>query len=121
MSRRSRHDPDIDFGDDTPQGSFQAHRSIHLSRDGTRVVSGLQNLRPQKRARGPEDLGDTYAGWTPVADDPGDDLDAVHAVADTVTSYDVSLDDVADGGKRKCYTSSVRRLTELIRGCGNSP
>jgi hypothetical protein len=107
MSRRSRHDPDIDFGDDTPQGSFQAHRAIHLSHDGTRVVSGLQNLRPQKCARSPEDLGDTYAGWTPVADDPGDDLDAVHAVADTVTSYDVSLDDVADGGKRKHYTSSV--------------
>jgi hypothetical protein len=49
-----------------------------------------------------------------VADDPGDDLDAVHAVADTVTSYNVSLDDVTDGGKRKRYASSVRRLTELV-------
>ncbi|KAJ7800264.1 hypothetical protein B0H14DRAFT_3490881 [Mycena olivaceomarginata] len=58
-------------------------------------------MRPRKRCRGLNDLGDEYTNWTPV---PEDDLDGVHAVADTVTSFDISPDD--ETVKRKCYASS---------------
>ncbi|KAJ7015794.1 hypothetical protein C8F04DRAFT_1205123, partial [Mycena alexandri] len=82
--------------------SFSADRGLHVSNDGARVLSQYNNVRPQKRRRGLEDLPDVYGAWMPV---PEHDLDAVHAVADTVSSYDVSGED-ADNQKRKRYPSS---------------
>jgi hypothetical protein len=103
----SRRDTDIHFDDNPGIGdSFRTDRGLHVSEDGARVVGGLLNVRPQKRRRrGAEDLLDVYADWTPV---PDGNLEEVHAVADTVTSYDVSPeDDDDDNGKRKRYQSSV--------------
>jgi hypothetical protein len=101
MSRRdSAIHYDEDVGDD-----YSADRGLHVSTDGTRVVGGLLNVRPQKRRCGLEDLPDVYADWTPF---PEDDLDEVHAVAETVTSYNVPLDeDESEATKRKRYQSSV--------------
>ncbi|KAJ7602634.1 hypothetical protein DFH06DRAFT_1351152 [Mycena polygramma] len=102
-----RHDRQIHYGDDGIADSlkfYSADRGLHVSNDGKRVVSGLLNVRPQKRARRTaEDLPDVYADWTPV---PDNDLGEVGGVADTVTSYDVSPDDDTDTAKRKRYASS---------------
>ncbi|KAJ7893230.1 hypothetical protein B0H13DRAFT_1625288 [Mycena leptocephala] len=102
----SRRDRDVHFDDDFGVGdsTFLADRGIHVSVDGTRVFSSLQNVRPQKRPRrGLEDLTDEYGDWTPV---PDGDLEDVYAAADTVTSYDVSPEDDEEGVKRKRYASS---------------
>ncbi|KAJ7680865.1 hypothetical protein DFH06DRAFT_1120451 [Mycena polygramma] len=98
-----RRDDDIHYEADIPEELFEAHRGIHVSNDGARVTSGLHGLRPQKRGRKIEDLGDDFAGWTPV-DDSG--LQDVQAVADTVTSYEVTGEDDDQSGKRKRYKSS---------------
>lgn len=102
---RPRRDDDIHFEEDAP--AYRADSRIHVSSDGLRGVEGLVNVRPQKCARvAPGRLADTYADWTPI---PNDDLADVHAVADTVMSYGLGLDDDKDEtGKRKRYKSSVR-------------
>jgi hypothetical protein len=103
----SRRDTDIHYDDEVGVGDsfFRADRGLHVSADGTRVVGGLSNVRPQKkRRRGAEDLPDVYADWTPV---PDDELGDVGGVADTVTSFDMSPDDDSENGKRKQYLSSV--------------
>jgi hypothetical protein len=90
--------------------SVQADRAIHVTSDGARVVTGLVNVRPQKRRRaGPGELADTFAEWTPV---PDDDLGEVQAVADTVSSLDIEMDE-EDTAKRKRYASSVRGVKNL--------
>jgi hypothetical protein len=71
----------------------------------------VQGVRPVKRRRTLTDLGDDYANWTPVPDDDGGDL---HAVADTVTSFETTLDE--DTAKRKRYASSVSYLCNLGLG-----
>ncbi|KAJ6460704.1 hypothetical protein C8R47DRAFT_1226206 [Mycena vitilis] len=89
---------------DVPEDLFEAHRGIHVSNDGARVTSGLHDVRPQKRARKIQELGDDFANWTPV-DDSGPEN--VQAVADTVTSYEVTVEDDDDEiTKRKRYKSS---------------
>jgi hypothetical protein len=100
-----RRNDDLYYEDDfVPPESLLADRGIHLSTDGARVVTGLLNVRPQKRQRAdPGQPADTYADWTPV---PDDDLEEVHAVADTVTSLDVVPED-EETLKRKRYKSSV--------------
>ncbi|KAF8216257.1 hypothetical protein K438DRAFT_1954884 [Mycena galopus ATCC 62051] len=104
----SQRDTDIHFADEVPEGFFQAHRQYVVSTDGRRVLGNLHGTQPQKRARSLDDLGDVYGDWTPVPDDEGgDDSAAVHAVADTVTSYDVRPDEEENPGKRKRYTSSM--------------
>ncbi|KAJ7259464.1 hypothetical protein C8J57DRAFT_1233814 [Mycena rebaudengoi] len=61
-------------------------------------------VSPQKRRRGaPTDLDDCFADWTPV---PDEDSDQVHAVADTLSSYDLLADEMLEGVKRKRYYSS---------------
>ncbi|KAJ6509365.1 hypothetical protein C8R47DRAFT_1208549 [Mycena vitilis] len=99
---RPRND-DIHFEADVPEGLFEAHRAIHVSNDGSRVTTGLVGIRPQKRVRTVEELGDDYGQWVPVNDDGAEDLEAV---ADTVTSYDVTLEEDDPVAKRKRYKSS---------------
>ncbi|KAF8131316.1 hypothetical protein K438DRAFT_1788310 [Mycena galopus ATCC 62051] len=102
----SQHDVDIHFADEVPEGFFQAHRQYVVSTDGRRVLGNLHGTWPQKRARSLDDLGDVYGDWMPPDDEGGDDSAAVHAMADTVTSYDVCPDEEENPGKRKRYTSS---------------
>ncbi|KAJ7687974.1 hypothetical protein B0H16DRAFT_1753198 [Mycena metata] len=100
----SRRDSDIHYDDDFGIGDvFSADRGLHVSNDGARLSSQYDNIRaPKKRRRGLEDLTDDYGTWMPV---PDHDLHAVHAVADTVTSYDVFSEEV-DSEKRKRFPSS---------------
>jgi hypothetical protein len=102
-----RRDTDAHFETDfAPPETLRADRAIHVSADGRRAVTGLLNVRPQKRSRTvPNDLEDTYTEWTPV---PEDDLDEVQAVTDTVSTLDVVPDNDVDSAKRKRYQSSVR-------------
>ncbi|KAJ7209468.1 hypothetical protein GGX14DRAFT_364154 [Mycena pura] len=51
----------------------------------------------------PENLKEPYAEWTPVQESQLADL---HAYASTVSSYDIQVEDVANGKKRKRYASS---------------
>ncbi|KAJ7664818.1 hypothetical protein B0H17DRAFT_1211182 [Mycena rosella] len=94
--------------DDLPDSqNLLADHSISISQDGLQTVSGLMNLRGNKQTRltAPNKLANTYADWTPVQDDSDDDTN-FSAIADTVTSYDVSPDvNDADVLKRKCYKS----------------
>ncbi|KAF8213240.1 hypothetical protein K438DRAFT_1956654 [Mycena galopus ATCC 62051] len=102
-----RRDGAVHFADEVPEGYFQAHRQYVVSTDSRRVLGGLHGTRPHKRVRGLDDLGDVYGDLTPVPDDAGgDDSAVIHAVADTVTSYDVCPDEEETTGKRKRYTSS---------------
>ncbi|KAJ7178549.1 hypothetical protein C8R43DRAFT_942201 [Mycena crocata] len=68
----------------------------------------MVNAKPKKRARlAPKDLAEEHATWTPVNNERGDAVS--HAVADTVTSFDISPDpDDEDPTslKRKRYLSS---------------
>ncbi|KAJ7855835.1 hypothetical protein B0H13DRAFT_1902935 [Mycena leptocephala] len=90
--------------DDGIADEVVAHTGIHVSMDGRRAFADRVEVRPQKKARrDPETLEDTYATWTPVNDN---DLTEVHAVADTVSSYDVIVDDDDEGSKRKRYKNS---------------
>lgn len=74
------------------------------SADGRRQGVDLQNVRAQKRARmAPTDLHDDLAGWTPVGEQ---DMDEVHAVADTVSFLDIDVEG-DESSKRKRYASSV--------------
>lgn len=107
-----RRDTDIHFAADVPEASFVAHRGIHVSNDGAQVISGLQDIRPQKRSRRIEELGDDYGDWVPV---PDDDIAEAQAAADTVTSYDViPEEDEQDTGKRKRYKSSVCVFSSIM-------
>ncbi|KAJ7470051.1 hypothetical protein B0H11DRAFT_1730903 [Mycena galericulata] len=95
-------DEDVHF--DADVSHLVADAGIHISADGRRTITELSNIRPQKRLRkAPHALDDEYAQWTPV---PDEDLGEVQAVADSVSSFDVSLDDEDTTGKRKRYASS---------------
>jgi hypothetical protein len=78
----SRHNAAIHYNEDVGN-YYSVDRGLHVSTDGTCVIGGLQNVRPQKCCCGLEDLPDVYADWTPF---PEDDLDEVHTVVETVTS-----------------------------------
>ncbi|KAJ7212313.1 hypothetical protein GGX14DRAFT_564781 [Mycena pura] len=71
---------------DLGSSSTQGDHGILLSNDGTRVVSSLVNMRPEKRTH-VEDvdvLGDVLGDWMPV---PVDSFQDFSAVADTVSSF----------------------------------
>jgi hypothetical protein len=100
-----RRNYNVQFEEDVPKDDFVPHTGIHVSSDGRRAVTDVVNVRPQKKPRRePGTLEDAFAAWTPVNDN---DMAEVHAVADTVSSYDVTVDDDDDGAKRKRYQSSV--------------
>ncbi|KAJ7432257.1 hypothetical protein B0H11DRAFT_1760772 [Mycena galericulata] len=97
-----QRDDDVHFEADVPH--LVADTGIEVSADGRRARTQLSNIRPQKRSRtDPKQLNDNYADWTPV---PDGDLSEVQAVADTVSSLDVPLEDDDSSGKRKRYASS---------------
>jgi hypothetical protein len=100
-----RYDRSTHFAGDIVESQSSSNQGFHVSADGTRVEAEVHNVWPRKSRRRLNDLGDEYADWTPV---PEDDLDGVHAVADTVTSFDISPDD--ETVKRKRYASSVRHF-----------
>jgi hypothetical protein len=100
---RPRLDQGVHFSADLAEPFTSANRSWQVSADGARLHSGVQNVRPLKRQRQPGDLGDAYADWTPVPDDAAGDL---HAIADTVSSFDI-VPDEEEPAKRKRYASSV--------------
>lgn len=108
-----RRNANIHYGEDVPTDRFIAHTGMNVSADGTRAVAALSNVQPQKRTRRePSRLDDMFATWTPVNDA---DLGELTAIADTVSSLDVTLDDdddddEAEVGKRKCYQSSASGL-----------
>ncbi|KAJ7650554.1 hypothetical protein FB45DRAFT_730946 [Roridomyces roridus] len=96
-----RRDDTVHFDADVPD--FVADTVIEVSTDGQRNFTSYTDVRPQKRPRNPvpEDLDDVYAGWTPVLDEE----DTVEALADTISSLDVDVEEV-DTGKRKRYENS---------------
>ncbi|KAJ7163989.1 hypothetical protein C8R43DRAFT_1122949 [Mycena crocata] len=111
MAFRAPRESDIYF---EANDDVVGDRGIYVSHDGDTVITDRVNERHLKRRRlAPTELqGDQFARWTPV-NDPNNDPVA-HAVADTVTSFDVEPDsdndddDDADGSgvKRKRYLSS---------------
>ncbi|KAJ7160865.1 hypothetical protein C8R46DRAFT_904981 [Mycena filopes] len=105
-----RRRDDIHVGEDVPESFYQGHRGFAVSNDGARVTFSSNDVRPLKRARLLSDLPDDYVDWTPVPDE--DDDDAAHAAANTVSSYDIELDDGGpeDAAKRKRYLSSPMTL-----------
>ncbi|KAJ7890043.1 hypothetical protein B0H13DRAFT_2341227 [Mycena leptocephala] len=67
------------------------------------------NVRPQKKQRyKPGALDDVFASWTPVSDA---DISEVHAVADTVSTLDVTGDD--NTTMREASASATRVLHQL--------
>ncbi|KAJ7797205.1 hypothetical protein B0H14DRAFT_3494018 [Mycena olivaceomarginata] len=100
---RRRWDDAVHFSADIAEPLSSANCSWHVSADGPRLHTGVQNVRPLKRQRQLGELGDAYADWTPVPDDdPGD----AHAVADTVSSFDI-VPDEEEPVKQKRYASSL--------------
>ncbi|KAJ7630167.1 hypothetical protein FB45DRAFT_1027401 [Roridomyces roridus] len=96
-----RRDDTVHFDADVPD--FVADTVIEVSTDGQRNFTSYTDVRPQKRPRNPvpEDLDDFYAGWTPVLDEES----TVEALADTISSLDIEVEEV-DTGKRKRYENS---------------
>ncbi|KAF7288624.1 CxC2 domain-containing protein [Mycena indigotica] len=107
MGRRTRAENLGDFHDSTTSSHGDLH--THVTADGARLLTQTRYNAPQKRHHGVPvtEQDERLAEWTPVSvAGMGDML----ALADTITSYDVSPD-AEDGNegekaKRRRYASS---------------